>query len=235
VKRYPWPQTDLSASVEVARVIVDPGGGELDKEQLAKLLGYTSANSGTFLSKLAAARQFGLLDGRSPELRPTRLALDILEPSYPDARENALFKAFVSVPLFRDVFNRFKGRAIPGNLALERALKDQFGVPAKQTGFVRARFLNSADQAGLFNGSGNRTRMAHPLEKPGNQPGDRPSLRGPFAGVPNSIIGTLEAVPWGERAIEAGEVDLVLEAIRRGIDLHNAFLRESSAGSAQTR
>jgi hypothetical protein len=56
----------------------------------------------------------------------------------------------VNVPLYRKVFDTYRGRPIPNDKDLEKVM-ESFGVPSKQTNRARQTFQRSAEQAKVFN------------------------------------------------------------------------------------
>lgn len=224
-----WPKNDLGASIEVARAIQHRGGGQVDADQLAALLGYKDKTSGAFGNRVAAARMFGLIEGQSPRIRATDVALQIIDPVYEDQAVDARVRAFRNVPLFRAFFDVFRGKELPKRSGLDNALKTQFGISERDAPTVRARLLNSADEAGLFQVAGSRTRMVLPLQvnvtDDGDEPGTQaataksPDATEPAADVPKVVIGALEAVPWSS-SLDDSEIDQVIGLIQQAIRLH---------------
>jgi hypothetical protein len=144
------PRYDLESSIEVARALAFHGGAAAS-HTLAALLGYKSVDNGAFLSRVAAAKQFGLIEGTSDDLRVTPLAHAILEPDFPETAARARFDAFMNVPLFVAVFRSKEGQPLPPDkTGMQNMLKHQFGVGDRQAPIAAARLLDSAEQAGLF-------------------------------------------------------------------------------------
>ena len=57
--------------------------------------------------------------------------------------------AFLTVPLYSNVYENFKGYVLPGAATIEKYMRD-VGVSSKQTDKARQVFLRSARQANLF-------------------------------------------------------------------------------------
>jgi hypothetical protein len=177
---FRYTSYDLDSSIEVARVLWQRGGGIASAEELAVFLGYSKAKNGAFLTRLANARLFGLVEGSSSELRPTTRALIILKPDYPAAADQARLEAFEDVPLFKVVLDHYHGQALPDDIGLKNALETRWGITADKSAMVLSRLMESAEQAGLFRTTGNRDKMVRPtiargesLQKSG--PGDTPA------------------------------------------------------------
>jgi hypothetical protein len=139
---------DLDTSISVASAILSAGGVPVSRDQLAGLMNTTSG-SGTFLMKVAAARMFGLIAYAQGKYELTTPGFLILESD--EMRQKAArAEAFLSVPLYRRVYEEFKGKQLPPRpIGLERAFA-KFGVSSKQTSNARLAFDKSATQAGFF-------------------------------------------------------------------------------------
>lgn len=152
---------NLDTSIEVARVLFDHGG-TASADELAVWLGYSKAKNGSFLTRLANARLFGLVEGPSSELKATRRALDILRPDLPSAEAKARLEAFEDVPLYKVVLDHYHGDALPNETGLKNALETRWELHPDKSAFVLARLLESAEQAGLFKTTGDRSKMIRP-------------------------------------------------------------------------
>ena len=96
-----FPYVDLQGAIEVARAVLDAGGVPLDRDQLAAALDMTPG-SGAFSVKIAAARQFGLLETQGGKNQLSALGFEILDPARSKA---AMATAFLNVPLYRRVYD----------------------------------------------------------------------------------------------------------------------------------
>lgn len=208
---------DLESSVDVARTVHERGGGEVSLDQLATLLKYASTQNGAFINRIAAARLYGLVDGRGA-VRATDLAMRIVTPVYERDAAEARLEAFLNVPLNRAFFESHKGRHLPSIEGIRNALVSQFGVPRNQVSRAAARMLDSAEQAGLFDVAGGRSRMVEPVfgahgeTSPEEEAGDghtsapmTPSEPTRAAGYPPLVEAALQALPderkWNEEEL----------------------------------
>lgn len=157
------PYYDLEQSIVVARTIHEQGGGACSREQLAPLLKYSGTNNGGFLTRVSAAKMFGLIDESGETLRITDRAKSILSPVVPRDVEHAKVEAFLAVDLFRQVFERFKGQMLPQDAGLKNLLANTYKVvPGRLVPALRV-MMDSADTAGFFKTAGNRSRMVMPI------------------------------------------------------------------------
>lgn len=235
--KYKWPRFDLEPSLAVAEVLMREAGGQADSPQLAALLEYQNAASGTYANRLAAAKMFGFVEGQSPRIRSTKLAERILQPVYPEDAVEARLEAFLKVPLFGAFFDAFEGRTLPDSKAgVENALKSQFGVEDNHAATARVKLLNSAEQAGLFRVAGPR-KMVRPLAKEPvtgpTEPAPKeqeplPADSGPLH-VPKVIGGLLESVPW-ESQLADEQVEEFADFLKGAMLWHFRFQRQASRG-----
>src|SRR5258706_2160996 len=150
-----FPFYDLDASIEVARAVHERGGGSGSLDQLAAWLNH-KGKSGSFLTKIASARAFGLITNTiNGVVRTTDRAMQIIAPTYPGVDDRrARDEAFQAVPLFAAVFKMYNGKPLPPPDGLENGLKRQFGLNEQAAIFARRSLLASAKQAGYFDARG---------------------------------------------------------------------------------
>lgn len=231
-----FPKYDLDPSIEVARQLHQRGGGQASGNELATYLGYKSTNNGAYLSRVAAARHFGLVEGVSPIIKVTPLAMDILRPDYPESAQRARVTAFLTVPLFRRFLLETEGRPMPDPQGVKNIL-NRLGVPDAETGAAMLRLMESADQAGLFKIAGNRSKMIRPSSTDAERGGHRtdpengpiapasdsagPQDRGAVsdARFPKIIDGALDALPK-ERQWDEAELSEWLDFFERALRVH---------------
>lgn len=158
-----FPYHDLDAAIGVARAINENAGGECGLDQLAPWLKHDTVSSGTFRTKLAAARIFGLIEVGRDRATLTPLGREIANPA---SEKRARVIAFLTVPLYSAVFEKYRGFLLPGPPGLENVM-GQLGVASKQTATARQVFQRSAGQAGFF--SEGRDRLVRPAERPGKE------------------------------------------------------------------
>lgn len=159
----PYPYYNLDLSIDVARMIHEKGGGECSSAHLASFLGYKSARSGTYLTRLSSAKIFGLVEGKGDSLRPTERALAIINPVMPDDRRRENINAFLGVPLYREIYERFKEKSLPPEGGLKNLLRSTLQVVQDRVNPAARVFYESAEQAGFFETSPDRTQLIPPL------------------------------------------------------------------------
>jgi hypothetical protein len=152
-----FPYMPLKDAVELAEAIHGNAGlGECDDDQLAAWTGQSTKSSG-FRVQISSARQFGLVTSDAAgRYRLTDLGRMIVDPN--QARE-AKAQAFLNVPLYKAIFDKYRGGVLPGQAAaLEREMVG-LGVSDKVKDRARQTFERSAEQAGYFEHGKNRLVM----------------------------------------------------------------------------
>lgn len=141
-----FPYLDLDAAIEVARAIYNRSGlGSCDLDELAAEMGQTM--SGAFRQKTGTAKTFDLVDKDSKSsIKLSQLGRQIISP---DTERAARAEAFMRVPLYAAIYDKYKGHLLPPTKALEREMQ-AVGVSSKQTDKARQAFERSAKQANFF-------------------------------------------------------------------------------------
>lgn len=168
-----FPYMDLNEGIALAKAIHgNVGTGTCSAEQLAPWVKQSPTSSG-FRSRLAASRLFGLINTE----RSDAMHLSDLGKLVVDAKREreGRAKAFLSVPLFSALHDKFKGGVLPPTAALEKELVG-LGVASTLSDTARRVFERSAEQANFFESGRDRLVM----------PGFIPS--GPEAPPPEPII-----------------------------------------------
>ncbi len=160
-----FPYGDLDDAVEIARAIHDVGGQSCHLEQLAGQL-KVAASGGAFRGRLATPRIFGLTELERGVISLTPLGLRIVDASQEGA---AKVEAFLAVPLYRKIYDKYKGYTLPPASALEREIAT-FGVSPKQTDKARQAFDRSARAAGFYWAGNERLTLPATKIKPETRP-----------------------------------------------------------------
>jgi hypothetical protein len=143
-----FPYGDLKDAVEVVQATFRNGGQRATFDQLAAWMKHKNVGSGTFRSfKIATARIFGLIDVVKDQVSLTEIGNQIIDPV---SETQARARAFLNVPLYRKIFEIYKGRLLPEDPALEQEM-ESLGVAPKQKSRARQSFQRSAAQAGILN------------------------------------------------------------------------------------
>jgi hypothetical protein len=152
-----FPASDFDDSLQIPKLIMERGGGVADLDQLAAWLGYTTSASGTFASRLASARYFGLIGpAKGGKVYITERARQIVAPVMPEDAIKAKMEAFLNVPLFKRVFERVRGATLPQDIGLRNLFSHEFQVPSAKTALAVRLFKDSARQTGFYDAAPDR-------------------------------------------------------------------------------
>lgn len=164
--QYATPYYNLPQSIEVARVMYQRAGGQCDRAQLSAMLGYKGVKNGSFLTRVTAAKLFGLIeqkDEQLPVLSVTELGKAIVAPVTDAAVEKAKVEAFLRVPLFKKVYDEYRnGAELPPKAGLRNQFISTFGIIPDRAGPAVEVMLESAAEAGFFKVGGEK-RLVAPL------------------------------------------------------------------------
>lgn len=151
-----FPYSDYDDALAVAAAIHgNVGHGTCSMSQLAPWMNQ-SQKSSTFRTQLAAARLFGLIDSDNADsYRLTHLGTRVVDPAQARA---AKAEAFLKVPLFAALYEKYKTGVVPPSAALEREIA-ALGVSDKQKSRARQVFESSAEQTGYREHGANRLVM----------------------------------------------------------------------------
>lgn len=189
-----YPYFDLQDSIEVAKAVHERGGGTCGRDMVAAALGYSTTKSGAFLSRIYAAKQFGLIQIQGDTISITDRATRILHPVMPNDGVMARAEAFLAVALFRKVYEKYKGTALPPEVGLKNLLKTEYKIVDDRIQPALRVMLSSAEQAGFFMAAG-KQRMIAPS---GTLQTEAPKQDGP------PKVSTEDVPPYGPRQPTTG-------------------------------
>jgi hypothetical protein len=159
-----FPYMDLKSALELADAIHNHVGlGDCDDDQLAAWTNQ-SAKSSTFRVQVYAARTFQVLEGDGGRHKLSELGRAAVDPKH--ARE-AKSRVFLAVPLYKAVYEKYRGGVLPPAAALSRDMV-ALGVSEKQKDRARLVFERSAEEAGFFEHG--KQRLVMPGVTPGSSP-----------------------------------------------------------------
>lgn len=145
-----YPYTSLAPSLKISDAVKELGGARspVSKSSLAAHL-KESEKSAAFLQRIAAAKAFGLIVGRS-EYSLSESAKRYYFPTSEHDKSNAQLD-FLSAPLgFRELIRRYDGDKLPSREILSNILQREFAVPESWKERAAAFFENSAQLIGVI-------------------------------------------------------------------------------------
>lgn len=157
-----FPYGALDDAINVARTIAGNFGTRCALEQIAAQLDHDDVDSGAFRGKIATARVFGLVHAGKDGVSLTALGRQIVQPL---TEVSAKAEAFLSVPLYKAIYETYRGGLLPPDIAIENEMK-RLGVAPKQVGKARQAFQRSARQAGFFAHGHNRLVLPPTVSAP---------------------------------------------------------------------
>jgi hypothetical protein len=163
-----FPAYSLLDALKVAEVIHKRAGGRATVEHITSYLGYRSANNGSYLGRMSAARSFGWIEKHGDQYAPSGLALLVLTPVYDVDAKKALVDAFLNVPLYKRIYDDFRNKELPPAFGMKNALRNVYGVLPTRVELAYKVLIDSAEQAGFFEVRGGaRTHLIIPAFAPG--------------------------------------------------------------------
>jgi hypothetical protein len=140
---YSYPDIRFGDAVQISGRILSKFKGVVGVQGLAWELGMAKS-SGALFAKVAAMRDFGLVDGRG-ELKVTELAQRILNPVSKEEEKKARSDAFMKVELLFLLFSRFDGD-IPDDSSFFIALEEITRAPrieiVKRAGLLQKHLVD---------------------------------------------------------------------------------------------
>ncbi len=149
-----FPYGDLDDAVAFAKGVHAVGGSSCQWDQLAGHF-QQAANGGGFRLRALTAKMYGLLTYDRGTVTLTQLGTRICDPNQEKA---ARVDSFLTVPLYKAIYEQFKGATLPPTSGLEGAMVT-LGVGLKVKGKARQVFQRSAKQAGFFEFGNSRLVM----------------------------------------------------------------------------
>jgi hypothetical protein len=133
-KKVPWtfPKITLEDAIRIPKAIEDKNAGNpIPAADLARAVGFRLPNDWRFLDLARSANQYGLVSwsGASAPISLTKIGQDVVAPSSPSQRADALLSAFRSVKDFEAVEKYYRDKHIPEDEFFLNTLTREFKVP----------------------------------------------------------------------------------------------------------
>ncbi len=160
-----FPYGDLDDAMALAKAVHEVGGQSCLAEQLAGYL-KVAPTGGAFRARLAHPRIFGLIEYDKGTVSLTPLGLRSVDQTQ---EAQAKVDAFLTVPLYKSIYDKYKGYTLPPPAALEREIHSM-GVSSKQKDKARQVFERSAKQAGFYWAGNDRLTLPVTKAKPETMP-----------------------------------------------------------------
>jgi hypothetical protein len=136
-KRSPWtfPKNSLEDAISIAKAIEEKyAGNPMPVRELARAVAFNLASDWRFQDLLRSANQYGLVAGTGTNVSValTKLGQDVVAPSSPKQRSDALMAAFRNVKDFDAVETFYRGKRIPEDEFFLNTLTREFGIPRER-------------------------------------------------------------------------------------------------------
>jgi hypothetical protein len=157
LKRAELPYLLFESAISVVGELYSRGGGAVSKDDFGTLI-KNSVKSSSFIRKLNAMKNFGLVETSGSDIRLTDLGNIIAAPESPQQRAQSLAQAFLSIDLFRRAYEKFKGGILPERQFLANSFQ-ALGAPAALKDGWAQQFRDSGIAAGLLRDEGGKIRV----------------------------------------------------------------------------
>ncbi len=143
-----FPYVDLDLGVETAKYVFEMGGN-CTFEQLSEKSGQALDSNALRIRINTTWRQYGLITVNGDRISLSDLGKAVLQPA---TERQARVESFLRVPIYKDIFSKYRDESLPASKVLEQVMEDM-GVAPKQSARARQILMRSAKQAGLFEDS----------------------------------------------------------------------------------
>ena len=152
-KGKPWtfPKNTLEDAIRIPKEIEEKNAGNpMQVEDLATAVGFRLANDWRFLDLLRSADQYGLVERTGGSVSLTRLGQDVVAPSSPSQRPEALLTAFRNVKDFAAVEKFYGGKRIPEDEFFLNTLTREFNIPRDRVDTFAKIFVDNLKSLRAF-------------------------------------------------------------------------------------
>jgi hypothetical protein len=145
-----YPYTSLVPSLKIADAVKELGGARtsVSKSSLAAHF-RESEKSASFLQRVASAKAFGIISGRS-DYSLTEAAKRYYFPTSDSDKSNALLEFLAAPSSFAEVIRRYDGDKLPSREILANVFQRDLKVPESWKERAAAYFENSAQFIGVI-------------------------------------------------------------------------------------
>jgi hypothetical protein len=153
-KGKPWtfPKNTLEDAIRIPKEIEEKNAGNpMPSAELATAVGFRLANDWRFLDLIRSADQYGLVERTGGNVSLTKLGQDVVAPSSPSQRSEALLTAFRSVKDYDLVEKFYNGKRIPEDEFFLNTLTREFNIPRDRVETFAKTFVDNLKFLRAFN------------------------------------------------------------------------------------
>lgn len=152
-KGKPWtfPKNSLEDAIDVAKAIEDKNAGNpMPAKDLALAVGFRLPSDWRFGDLLRSADQYGLITRTGSSVTLAKIGQDVVAPSSPHQRSDALLSAFRNVRDFAAVEAFYGGKRIPEDEFFLNTLTREFGISRDRVEHFAKIFLENLQYLRAF-------------------------------------------------------------------------------------
>jgi len=135
--------------IELIKIIYNKAGENNSIDALSSITGNSSSSS-TFNKKLAAFRNYGVLNIDKIGYSLTELGIKIAKPESFDEQHEAIIQSFLNQENLRKIWESFKGKKLPQEEYLENSIQKIISIPAELKKDWAEYFVEAGRYAGLL-------------------------------------------------------------------------------------
>lgn len=156
-----YPMITVDDCFEIIELIDKIGGKVYSNASIAQALGM-SEKTNSFRAKISTLRQYGLISGNQGTFRLTDISNEYLYPTKDEQRKNAKLQAFLGVPLYKKLVEKYENQALPSMDKLANVLLGkEFGLTKGTKDSAVENFMKSLEQLTLIT---NGVLVINPIE-----------------------------------------------------------------------
>lgn len=145
-----YPMITVDECFDIIELVEKKGGKVHASSSIAQVLG-VSEKTNSFRSKISTLRQYGLIAGNQGTYKLTDISTDYLYPTDDKQRKNAKLQAFLNVPLYKKLIEKYENQALPAMDKLANILLGkEFGLTKNTKDSAVEYFVKSLEQLGLL-------------------------------------------------------------------------------------
>lgn len=166
---WTFPKNTLEDAIAIAKAIEEKNAGNpMPAQDVAVAVGYRQANDWRFLDLLRSANQYGLVTGTGPgaSVGLAPIGQDVVVPSSPAQRSEALLNAFRNVKDFADVDKFYGGKRIPEDEFFLNTVTREFGIPRDRVEHFSTVFLKNIRYLRSFTPAASATEPSQTSAEP---------------------------------------------------------------------
>ena len=145
-----YPAATIEECYEFIKIIDNLGGKVVSYSSILGVMGLTSPTTKSFLSRVGASKQFGLITTGGSTAQLTDVSKKILYPTGTDSAKKVLRECFDKPPLYSKLIERFVNKAIPQKGQLSNILMNEYRIIKNSKDNAAECFISSAEYLGII-------------------------------------------------------------------------------------